>query len=523
MASFLGLLHIRPGEGRRVLWLSAISIAYAAATSLGDDIAQSVFVTRAGAQALPRVFLFKAVIDVVAAALYLPLTRGRSASALWRVALAIYMTTVLVVRVLAHGGGVASAYALYIAHECAWTILTIHWGVFILDAFDASQARRLFPLLFTAARLGDIAAGTALHTLAERLGAVNLLAGSVFLAGSAAAISLLDRRVHAGNSSTSLPPVAEQPDQTRADDDTGAEDPHRADSSQDRTRSVGTWRIGWLAALASPLVRIIAVSTAAMVLVRYGLHVVSIDEISRALHQDEDMVASFLGWFGAWANVLGAILGVFVVPRLLTRFGVGVANVMYAVATTCAYSLLIAVPGLWIAALARLTNVQLKNALKTPLSTLFYGAEPPPERARARAFIFGAVIPAATVVTAVVFELAARRGLEIVAWIGLAGAVFFTVACAVQNRRWRRRLADLLLWKLDRGPVPEPGRLSRVRQALAPHGGQVPAERLEEIACALANPDPRLQAVGEELLAETIPRMRAHAITRRFVVGADRD
>ena len=183
MATLLGLLHVRPGEGRRVLWLGAISVAYAAATSLGDDIAQSVFVARVGAHDLPRMFLIKGLLDVAAAALYLPLTRGRSPSSVWRVVLMIYMAAVLGAWALAGGGGVVSAYALYVAHECAWTMLTIHWGVFILDAFDASQARRLFPLLFTAARLGDMASGATLHLFAVRVGAINLLLAAVAFAG----------------------------------------------------------------------------------------------------------------------------------------------------------------------------------------------------------------------------------------------------------------------------------------------------------------------------------------------------
>ena len=523
-SSLLGLLHVRPGEWRRVVWLSTISVAYAAATSLGDDIAQSVFVTRAGADALPRMFLFKGALDVAAAALYLPLTRKRSPGAVWRIALCIYMATLLAARVIAAGEGIVSAYALYVAHECVWTILTIHWGVFILDAFNASQARRLFPLLFTAARLGDIASGMTLHFLAVRVGAIDLLLVSVVFAGLAAGISLFGRK-RLDEASDSMPAMmAESPDESAADEELTV-----VSLPEVQSEVAPTLLAGWRRAASSPLVRIIAVSTAAMVLVRYGLRMVSIDEISQAFYEDEDMVAGFLGWFGAWANLLGAILGVLVVPKLLARFGVGVANVAYAVATVMAYGLLLLAPSLGSATAARFCNVQLKNSLKTPLSTLFYGAEPPANRVQARAFIFGAVIPLATLFTAATFELASHRDLVLVAVIGMAVAVIFTVACAVQNRRWRVRLGELLAWKLSRAPAPDSERLEAAREALAPFrdsaraGGAAPvvdlSARLDQIARALASSDDRLRAVGEELLAETIPRARAHAIARPFVVG----
>jgi hypothetical protein len=502
------LLQLRPGEAGRLVWLGAIGVAYAAATSLGDDIAQSVFVTRVGAESLPRMFLFKGALDVLAAALYLPLTRRRSTPRVWRVAIAIYVFTLIAARVAVDGGGVVSAYALYIGHECAWTILTIHWGVFILDAFDASQARRLFPVLFTAARLGGMAAGATLDALARPVGAVNLLLFAAGFAVIAGVLSLFGRRAGAGESLTAIRAMTEPPDRSRVDDE-----PVDAPDAPAARPAAWLWT-GWARALSSPLVRAIAMSTAAMVLVRYGLSMVSIDQVSTAFDHDEDRVAGFLGRFGVVANAAGALLGVLVVPRLLQRFGVGFANLAYAMITVCAYGGLLMVPGLWSAVLARFINVQFKDALKTPLSTLFYGAEPPHGRALARALVFGAIIPAATVVTAAVFELA--PSLSGVAWIGLGAALLFTIACALQNRRWRARMAELLAWKLGRTPAPDAAALDRARQALAPHrAGDTRADtidRIDRIAEGLASPDARTRAVAEEVLAETIPRRRAHDI-----------
>src|SRR5688572_4525280 len=154
------LVPIRAGEGRSVALVGLVATLYAAAVGVGDVVAQSIFIERAGADALPRIFLLKAAIDAAAAALYLPVTRGRKPAAVLRLALLLYAGVVIAGRALVVAqGGSSAAYALYVAHECAWTVLTIHWGVYLLDVFDASQARRLFPILFGATRLGGALAG----------------------------------------------------------------------------------------------------------------------------------------------------------------------------------------------------------------------------------------------------------------------------------------------------------------------------------------------------------------------------
>ncbi len=493
------LLHVRPGEGRRVAGVAAIGIAFAAATQIGDDVAQSVFVTEVGTRSLPAVFLAKAIIDALAAALYLPMTRGRNPTAVWLVATLVYAATVAGGGLLAGLGGDAGAYALYVGHECAWTILTIHWGVFILDAFDASQARRLFPLLFTAARVGGVLAGGLVGGLAGPIGALALLWAGIGFALLAALLAVLGRH-HQHHTVDST----QRPDQAAADDE--------STGPGGRPLALTTWRT----ALRSPLVRAIAWSTAAMVVLREGLHMIALGEIAE-YGGDPEGVAAFLGAFGAAANIAGIVLGLLIVPRLLTRAGVGVANLIYALATAAAVVGLWVAPSLAAAAAARFTRNQLKDALKTPLSALFYGAEPPHLRAGARATIFGAAIPAATVVTAA-FLAAGNRwlGLDVILGVSLAVAIGFVIASAVQNRRWRARLIELLRWKLARAGAPDAERLAAARRALAPWQAAAGAPLVDEVARGLAATEPRVRAVAEEVLSELIPRTQAHRVVREL-------
>jgi hypothetical protein len=510
----LDLLPIRAGEGRSVALVGLVATLYAAAVAVGDVVAQSIFIERAGADALPRIFLLKAGIDAVAAALYLPATRGRKPAAVLRLALVLYAAVVVGGRALvATRDGGAAATALYVAHECAWTVLTIHWGVYLLDVFDASQARRLFPILFGATRLGGALAGGILAASAVAIGADQMLHAAALLALLAAGASFLTATSTAAPATPLLGAAASE----------AAVDAEAAHATARGLR-------GWRAALSSPLVRAIALSTASMVLVRYALRLVASGQLEVSFGGDENRIAAFLGRFDLVANIASAALGVLVLPRLLARAGAGAINLAYAVATAIAQAAAVIAPSLGSAALARFVEIPLKDAVKTPLSALFYGAERPAQRGPARALVFGAVIPAASIVSGVLLEMAGHSGapLAVAGAIGLGAALLFTAASARQNHAWRAGLSSLVDWKLERaaarGQQPDPELLATAQGAMSAARDAAPpgrAERLDAIAHALAARDPRLRAVGEELLAETIARGEAQRIVRA-VIGSRR-
>ena len=498
-----GLVPVRTGEGRAVLAVGLIAILYAAAVGIGDVVSQSIFVGRAGAEALPRIFLLKAAIDVGAALLYLPMTRGRRPPAVLRLTLVVYIATVLAGRALVSAAaGAAPAYILYVGHECAWTILTIHWGVYLLDVFDASQARRLFPVLFGATRLGGALAGLVVGAWAAEVGAAPLLYASCGLAALALVGSFAPSTAP---HRPAAPALGESPAESELDDEAAVDDAAPG--------LLRRWVRGWREAARSPLVRAIALSTALMVAVRYALRLVSSGGIEAAFAGDEDRIAGFLGTFDALSNMAGAVLGVLVLPRLLTWFGVGAINLAYALASALAPAAALIDPSLASAAAARFVEMALKDAIKTPLSALFYGAEPPAGRAPARALVFGAVIPLATLAAAGALELARRTSdpLATAAAIGLGAALLFAAASWQQNRAWRGRLRALLDLKLAReearGRQPDRHRLARA-------GNHLTTAELAPIARGLASTDRRLRAVAEEVLAETIERRAAHRIAR---------
>jgi len=196
-------------------------------------------------------------------------------------------------------------------------------------------------------------------------------------------------------------------------------------------------------AWASPLVRAIAASSVLMVVVRYGLHLVGLDVLESHYSGDEARIGAFIGAYSWRANAVALVLGVLVAPRLLDRLGVGFANVLYAVCSVGAFAWLLVQPSLAAVVAARAVHRELKDVIKTPLSVLFYGAEPQEARGEARAFNFGVVIPLATLATSGAFSLAVRAaGAPAIVWLGVPAAGGVVAASVALNRAWRRRLAE---------------------------------------------------------------------------------
>ncbi len=467
----------KPGTAGKsaIAWLCAVSLCYYAAVTIGDTVAQSVFLSRLGVGALPSIFLLKAGIDVISGLLYLPLTHGRSPRSVWRVILGFYVVIVAVgwwASTTGHSD--LGAYLLYAGHEVAWTLAVIHWGVFLLDVFSPSESLRLFPVLFGIGRLGALLGGLVVGSLAMTLGAQNLLGFAILLALFAIAAS---------TRLATLPPARQPP----------------GTAGQAR-------RTAW----ASPLVQLIALSTATMVMLRYGLRMVSLDEIRSAFDGDSDQVAAFLGLFSVVGNALAFVLGLYVVPRILKRFGVGIANLAYASSTVFAFVLTWLAPGLATASAARFVEMPLKHSLKTPLSVLFYGAENLRIRVAARSLIFGVAIPAATVGAGLCFR-SLRDYIGLISIGGVALALLYLGICAWQNRCYRERLGHLLREELQNAKIDDDRQsawLTKLRE-IAP---SLAESTQALIARAFAADDDSVRSLALVFLSEQLPHRLASEI-----------
>lgn len=193
--------------------------------------------------------------------------------------------------------------------------------------------------------------------------------------------------------------------------------------------------------LASPLLRAMAVSTLLMVMVRHTMRYASLAVFKSSL--SETALAQLLGTYALAANLAALALQLFFTPRFLKRMGVQAANIVYALSVTGGLVVVSVWGEIWAAIATRFSHSELKTSVRTPASPIFYFGEPAEHRAEARAFILGAVVPASTVIAALLLHLGQRWAeLSVISWIGAGVAAFYVVACVWQNRAYSKAIGS---------------------------------------------------------------------------------
>ena len=155
-------------------------------------------------------------------------------------------------------------------------------------------------------------------------------------------------------------------------------------------------------------------------------------------NMDEQALAGLLGSYSAIAHVAALLLQLFVTPAISKHKGIEAANATYAVGLGAGAITFVLWPSVAAALVARFSVAELKSAIKTPISAIFYYGEPFADRTGARAVILGVVSPLAAVVTSAALQSMVHRvtlsTMSITAAI-LAG--FYLLSVWAQNRAYR--------------------------------------------------------------------------------------
>lgn len=453
--------------------------------------AEALFLSRAGVKWLPTVFGFQALANAGAAGIYAALaTRWNSTRVFVGLIAGFGVAMCGTAAAVAMAPGFWAYGVLYGCAEVGATLLKIHWGVYILELYRPTSAARLFPFLYTAAALGRSGGGALVR---EGSGVVDLewltcLSLAICIALAVAALKGAARKAR-----TVVPepePVPDSPDNDeRAGDggpvelderDSGADAQEEEDfakpaeerfavtTSQKRPEptvemelgrqeqmdkspetELPEWATGDLYArgwtrrlrhalgqcVRSDLLRAIALATILMVLVRYCTR--NAYMVVFQAHLKEQALARLLGTYSIVANLAGLFLQLVLVPRILRKFGIQAANLAYAVALTAGLAVISVSGHLWAAVAARFMDYEFKSAVKTPVSPIFYFGVPSAQRAEARAFILGAVVPAATILINLAQQVARQYlDFQTLAIGGLVLGGVYVLAAHWQNRAY---------------------------------------------------------------------------------------
>ena len=386
-----------------MLRLSAVHASIGAAIAAGDASVQAVFLARAGAEHLPIVLLARALVLPLLAMPYAALAGRRSPQAVLGILAVLAALSSSCAWWLMHGGA-EQAIAAYAMHELVGGLLTVHWGVYLLAGLGGDRALRGVGVVYAAARFGAAVAGFAVAAVASAFGAPSGMA--VVLAALLGVLAL--HRLE------------------------GRGEPHRPPQAESEAPLRERWAVA-----RSPLLVAIVIATVVLVCVRFVLRYQQ-QAVLDAIEERE--LARILGFYAAGANTVSALLSLVVMGRLLPAMRITGVNSLYASILFGAQLVLFFTPGLGGALLARFADGELKHALKTPVSSLFYEAFPKEARSAARAIVLGLASPAAQAVGAIFLAgVIAGTSLDVAAVVGLVAAVVYGASTLLQNRRWRER------------------------------------------------------------------------------------
>jgi HEAT repeat protein len=288
---------------------------------------------------------------------------------------------------------------LYLLERMLKALLSIHVWTLMADYYDARVSKRHYPIIISAARVAGILAGVLTLPITRYFTAKNLvLAWAITLGSAAVLVWVLSRR---------LQPEA-QPFT------------HQAGRPVNPAQNL---RSGFQALGSSPFLRVSAAAAVVGALLLYLLEYQSQIIFANRFTSAESL-ASFYGLLGAASDILMLPLQLFLISRLIARLGVGSASLIFPGISALSYSLLVFVPGLATASLARIDRLALRSTLRAPLEGLLFNAVPSKIKGRARALITGLLAPAGALLAGLLL-LALRQGwfsLAVISGIGLAAA-----------------------------------------------------------------------------------------------------
>ena len=362
-----GLWRLLPGvrtaeRGRLLFFLSLYGLLNLAQT-IGLVGAESVFLGREGAEALPRAFVIASLATVVASLLY-AFVVGRARND------GLFV-------VLFGGAGVALIASMQASDTrlfallvfCAWfavgAVLLNHYWTFAADFFDTLASKRLFPLVTVGGSVGGALGGALAALLTRFVPAEALIAGwGVLLVGAALLLRLARG-------------------QLRRWGPLGFEEADEA--------SVEGLRSALRFARRSPMSRWLVVSALAMVMALFVAQFLY-SRVFVDRFPDPESLAAFFGTFLLVSNAVEIFIETVFTRWLIQRFGLPTANLVHPLLTFGSFGWLAFDFSLAPAIAARLNDEMVENAMATPVRNLVYNALPIRLRGRMRAFLEGIVV-----------------------------------------------------------------------------------------------------------------------------------
>lgn len=364
-------LRVYPGEGRILLWVTAIQVTMSVSSILINNFAQTTFLKRFGVGYLPLVFLLEAVLTFfIANSVGVLMSRFRTLRVFTALLIGFAATGVFF-RILLPYNFALIYPALYIIKGMAIGILPILYWDLLTDLFSSQQGKRLYTLITAGGILGTVVGSLLTGKVVRWFGVDNVLV--VYAAGMALAAVL--------NETTEL--VVKSPIVQRLD--SGKRREKRA-FREDLREFVSYARRSTLLKM---MILLMAIPNAILPLLNYQFNV-AVDQYFAT----EQGTIDFFGWFRGISNAV-VFAALMVSSRLVTGWGVGTSLLFHPVNYFISFIGLLLRFDILAAAYARLTTELLKSALNNPARAILYSFFPDRIKGMVRVFLRGNIVRAA--------------------------------------------------------------------------------------------------------------------------------
>jgi hypothetical protein len=382
-------------------------------STLGQNVALAILLERLGAESLPKMYVANAVALAAVSFLTTRLLRRLPLRA-------VLVATFLV------GAGAAWAMSEAHARGLGWAPGGLYVAAFALTdlavvlfwsvanrVYDTREAKRLFPLLGAAGTAGAASSGFFARAVVESVGTAALLDMWVVLLVACAGWGL----VAAGRSGEPGP------------------SPRGTGSGCAEPREAAADRPLWWSILAG-LVFVVMATLFGRYL--YGLAL-------KEAYPDAEGLAAVNGLLIGLSSLLTLGVQLFLVSRLLARFGVGLLGLVYPAVMLCCFGALRASFGLPAAVACFFGITTVRQGVQAVAESVLYTPLPPRAAARALVFMAAAGMPAGMALAGAGLEMLGGSPPEAAALAGLALAGALLVAGLARARAYRGALRRRLL------------------------------------------------------------------------------